>query len=99
MHRLLWFSLMFLSLTVLAQGEKDFSEDTTQILLLEDINIQLEATEAINDMYNFHFDKAEMQFRWIKQKYPIHPLSYFLLALSTWWKINVNIENTQYDEK
>ena len=43
---------MFLSLTVLAQGEKDFSEDTTQILLLEDINIQLEATEAINDMYN-----------------------------------------------
>ena len=74
-------------------------DDTTQILLLEDINIQLEATQAINDMYNFQFERAEMQFRWIKQKYPHHPLSYFLLALSEWWKINVNIENTQYDEK
>jgi hypothetical protein len=79
--------------------DMDTPDDSTQILLLEDINIQLEATQAINDMYNFQFERAEMQFRWIKQKYPHHPLSYFLLALSEWWKINVNIENTQYDEK
>ena len=45
-------------------------EDSTQVLLLENIDIQLEATQAINDMYNFHFEKAERQFRWIKQKYP-----------------------------
>ena len=77
----------------------DPQEDTTQVLLLENINIQLEATQAINDMYNFHFDKAERQFRWIKQKYPHHPLSYFLMALSEWWKINVNIENKQYDDR
>lgn len=99
MYRLLWLSFMTISLTCWAQDGKNTPEDTTQVLLLEDINIQLEATQAINDMYNFKFDRAEMQFRWIKQKYPTHPLSYFLLALSEWWKINVNIENTQYDEK
>jgi tetratricopeptide (TPR) repeat protein len=86
-------------LPVFAQTDKNKEAETTQVLLLEDINIQLEATQAINDMYNFQFDRAEMQFRWIKQKYPNHPLAYFLLALSEWWKISVNIENTQYDEK
>ena len=99
MHRLLWFSIIVLAMPVIAQADENPEEDTTQILLLEDINIQLEATQAINDMYNFQFERAEMQFRWIKQKYPNHPLSYFLLALSEWWKISVNVENTQYDEK
>ncbi len=84
---------------LIAEADKNPDEDTTQVLLLEDINIQLEATQAINDMYNFQFAQAEKQYRWIKQKYPNHPLSYFLLALSEWWKIAVNVENTQYDVK
>ena len=99
MSRLLWISLMLLFLPLIAEADKNPDEDTTQVLLLEDINIQLEATQAINDMYNFQFAQAEKQYRWIKQKYPNHPLSYFLLALSEWWKIAVNVENTQYDEK
>jgi tetratricopeptide (TPR) repeat protein len=98
-HRLLLFSFVLLSFPVLAQTDNSPEEDTTQILLLEDISIQIEATQAINDMYNFQFEKAEMQFRWIKQKYPHHPLAFFLLALSEWWKISVNIDNTQYDEE
>jgi len=99
MNRLLWISLMLLFLPLIAEADKNPDEDTTQVLLLEDINIQLEATQAINDMYNFQFAQAEKQYRWIKQKYPNHPLSYFLLALSEWWKIAVNVENTQYDVK
>jgi len=90
---------MFLIMPLIAEADKNPGEDTTQVLLLEDINIQLEATQAINDMYNFQFERAERQYRWIRQKYPNHPLSYFLLALSEWWKIAVNVENTQYDEK
>jgi tetratricopeptide (TPR) repeat protein len=50
-------------------------------------------------MYNFKFAKAEQQFRWIKQKYEWHPLPYFLLGLSQWWKIVPNIDNKEYDEK
>ncbi len=70
--------------------------DSTGSLLLNR-KIQIEANEALNDMYNFKFERAEMQFRWIKQKYGWHPLPYFLLGLSQWWKILPNIDNTEYD--
>ncbi len=85
------------SLTVFAQDNN--SQDTSQILLLEDKDIQIASTDAINDMYNFKFDKAERQFRWIKQRYPDHPIAYFLLGLSTWWKININYDDKQYDDR
>ena len=68
-------------------------------MLLSDMQVQIEATEAVNDMYNFKFVKAEQQFRWLKQKYAWHPLPYFLLGLSEWWKIMPNSGNKQYDEK
>jgi len=70
-----------------------------QKMLLTDIRVQLEANEAVNDLYNFKFAKAEQQFRWLKQKYAWHPLPYFLLGLSEWWKILPNTANKEYDEK
>lgn len=73
-------------------------KDTT-IILISDITIQLEATQALNDMYNFKFDKAEQQFRWFKQKYAWHPLPYFLLGLSEWWKIMPRLETRDHDDR
>jgi len=70
--------------------------DSTHMLLL-DKNVQIDATQAVNDLYNFKFDKAEQQFRWLKQKYGWHPLPYFLHGLSQWWKITPNVENTEFD--
>jgi hypothetical protein len=70
-----------------------------QQMLLSDMQVQIEATEAVNDMYNFKFEKAEQQFRWLKQKYAWHPLPYFLLGLSEWWKIMPNTHESQYDDK
>ena len=67
-------------------------------LLLDDMALQIETTQAVNDMYNFKFDRAEQQFGWIKQKYPTHPLPYFLMGLSQWWKIMPDINNEQFDE-
>lgn len=67
--------------------------------LLLDTDVQIDATQAVNDMYNFKFSQAEKQFRWIKQQYAWHPLPYFLLGLSEWWKIVPNIQNKQYDDK
>lgn len=67
-------------------------------MLLANARIQIESTEAINDLYNFKFSKAEQQFRWIKQKYEWHPLPYFLLGMSEWWKIAPAIDNTSYDK-
>ena len=67
-------------------------------VLLTDTEIQIECTEGINSMYNFDFKRADSQFRWLKGKYGWHPLPYFLLGLSQWWRIVPNIQNTQYDD-
>jgi len=68
-------------------------------MLLLDEKVQVEATDAVNDMYNFKFDKAEKQFQILKVKYPNHPLPYFLMGLSTWWKMYPNLEIRKKTEK
>lgn len=91
---------VFIILAILGATNKSFATtddpDSVGALLLN-LQIQIEANEALNDMYNYKFEKAEMQFRWIKQKYAWHPLPYFLLGLSQWWKILPNLDNTEYD--
>lgn len=86
--------ILFANTGVQAQEKRD-----TTLILINDIQVQIEATAALNDLYNFKFDKAEQQFRWFKQKYAWHPLPYFLLGLSEWWKIMPNTRNTSYDER
>ncbi|SMD36503.1 hypothetical protein SAMN04488029_2927 [Reichenbachiella faecimaris] len=66
-------------------------------VLLTDTEIQIECTAGINSMYNFEFKRADSQFRWLKGKYGWHPLPYFLLGLSQWWRIVPNIQDEQYD--
>ncbi len=74
-------------------------QSTNPPFLLEDMDMQVVSTQAVNNMYNFKFDQAESEFRWIKFKYPEHPLPYFLLGLSTWWKILPNEDNKEYDDR
>ncbi len=73
-------------------------EPDTTIILIEDMNVQIEATHGLNAMYNFQFDVAENQYRYLKQKFTWHPLPYFLLGLNEWWKIMPNLKNTSHDE-
>ncbi len=87
-------ALLLASTVVSAQEKKD-----TTLILINDVRIQIEATQALNDLYNFKFEKAEQQFRWFKQRYSWHPLPYFLLGLSEWWKIMPNTKNLDHDEK
>ncbi|UYZ57433.1 tol-pal system protein YbgF [Hymenobacter latericus] len=71
--------------------------DTKGWLLL-DKDIQLELDGAVRNLYNFKYDKAEKQFRSLRRRYPNHPMPYFLLGLSQWWKIMpTNIQTTLYD--
>lgn len=76
-----------------------YVDGIAQKILLENPKVQIESTQALNDMYNFKFDKAEQEFRWIKQEYPWHPLGYFMQALSEWWKILPELENDSLDDK
>ncbi|MBC6988310.1 MULTISPECIES: tol-pal system protein YbgF [Hymenobacter] len=72
--------------------------DTKGWLLL-DKDIQLELEGAVQNLYNFKYDKAEKQFRSLRRRYPQHPMPYFLLGLSTWWKIvPTNVQTKQYDK-
>lgn len=69
-----------------------------QVVLLNDINIQIDASSALDDMYNFKFEAAEVKYNQIRENYPWHPLPYFLLGLSEWWKIMPNPNNESFDE-
>lgn len=68
-------------------------------MLITDHEIQFEVTEEINQMYNFKFEKADSQFQILKKKYPKHPLPYFLLGYSQFWRIMPNERVTIYDDK
>lgn len=73
-------------------------DNVKQVVLLNDINIQIDASSALDDMYNFKFDDAALKYNAIKENYPWHPLPYFLLGLSEWWKIMPNLNNKSYDK-
>ena len=95
-----WLAAVLLSLTIthLSAAQTAARKDTT-IILISDLNVQLECTQALNDLYNFKFDKAEFQFRYLKARYRWHPLPYFLMGLIEWWKIMPNTKDTSHDEK
>ena len=85
--------LLFFSQLLVAQaqiGKRD--------VLLSNMTVQMECTEAVDALYNFDFETAEKQFLWLKQKHPKHPLPYFLMGLSNWWRIMPNDVVTTYDD-
>lgn len=92
---LFWGILFIVGNQVKAQG--GVKNDTT-IILLSDLKIQLECTQALNDLYNFKFPRAEQQFRYLKDRYPWHPLPYFLMGLIEWWKIMPNTKIKTHDD-
>lgn len=73
-------------------------KDSIQILLT-DVTVQLECTQALNDLYNFKFPEAEAKFNSLKTGYGWHPLPYFLMGLIEWWKIMPNTNDTSHDDK
>jgi len=91
--------LLFLQLVVVfsVKSQESVKKDTT-IILLNDLGVQLECTQALNDLYNFKFTEAEKQFQYLRKKYIWHPLPYFLMGLIEWWKIMPNTKDKSHDE-
>ncbi len=73
--------------------------DSKYEMLLANPGVQIEATEAINKLYNFKFAEADAEFRWLRYRYPSHPMPYFLMGLAEWWKMVPNTDDTRYDER
>jgi hypothetical protein len=79
-----------------ASSQNPAKKDTI-IILLSDTEVQLQCTQALNDLYNFKFPQAEEKFRSLKTGYGWHPLPYFLMGLIEWWKIMPNTKDQSYD--
>ncbi len=73
--------------------------DKNYDMLLKNPGVQIEATEAINLLYNFKFGEAESEFRWLQYRYPKHPMPHFLMGLAEWWKIVPNTDNQTHDNR
>lgn len=84
------FIICFASLSCFSQQDKE--------MLLSNNAIQLEATDAINNMYNFKFDQAEAYFSYLKSQYPEHPMPYFLMGLSNFWKMMPYADTKQFED-
>ena len=90
------------SFTAQAQWWKKTEEaekERSKGMLLFTSEFQVEATYAINQMYNYKFPEAEREFSYLKIKYPTHPLPDLLLGLVQWWKIVPNTKNEVFDDR
>lgn len=72
--------------------------DSANKSILTNPHVQFEATEAIDDMYNFNFSRAHNGFNALKKQYGWHPLPYFLQGLNYFWQIIPNTNDKSYDE-
>lgn len=98
MRRLYVVLLFVLALPVAnVMGQIVTRKDTT-VILLSDLHVQLECTQALNDLYNFKFAQAEYEFRYLRSRYYWHPLPYFLMGLIEWWKIMPNTRDKSHDD-
>jgi hypothetical protein len=87
-----FFALAFFCNSLQAQSKKE-----ELVSLLTDMEVQIDMTDAVNNMYNFKFAQAESAFLQLRDRHPHHPLPYFLMGLSSYWKMQPNDEDTRYD--
>ena len=52
---------------------------------------------GIQEVYNLEFEKAERDFTMLVSLRPQHPAGHFFRAMITWWRIVIDMDNTQYD--
>jgi tetratricopeptide (TPR) repeat protein len=55
--------------------------------------------QGIDHVYNLEFEKADEQFSRLLALHPRHPAGHFFHAMVTWWRILIDIDNTQYDDQ
>lgn len=98
MQKIVFMVLVQICLGMSLPGYAKAPADSTK-LLLSDLRVQIDATAAINAMYNFDFEESARLYRELRFRYPDHPLSFFLSGLNTWWRIMPNEENESFDKQ
>ncbi len=54
--------------------------------------------KGIHEVYNLEFEKAEAEFKQLVAMRPHDPAGHFFLGMVTWWRIVIDLDNTQYDD-
>jgi len=90
--------IFWLTISALPAQTPIESDSTFSYSLLTNPYVQIEATQAINDMYNFRFERSMRHFNYIKKQYGWHPLPYFMMGLNYWWRIVPDFQNEEFDE-
>ncbi len=67
--------------------------------LLEDSLFVQWASEGLTYVYNLQFGAADTLFQHLLADYPGHPAGAFLQALTTWWHILLDLEDTSWDRR
>ncbi|MBK6265492.1 tetratricopeptide repeat protein [Marivirga sp. S37H4] len=96
MRKLFFTFLLIISLPLLAKAQYVMEQDSS--ILINNMYIQMEVTASVNALYNAEHEKAEKNFRWLRYRFPHHPLPYFLFGLNEWWKIMPEPHNTSRDD-
>ncbi len=66
---------------------------------IEDPDINVLVNEGIRATYNLRFEAADAAFAKVVKAHPEHPTGHFLLAMVEWWRILIDIENEDRDDK
>ena len=97
--KFLFCSLLVVLLATKVKGQQWMVPvDSANQSILTNPHVQFESSEAIEDMYDFNFERAKRGFITLKKQYGWHPLPYFLSGLNYWWQIVPNIYNEDYDD-
>ncbi len=89
--------LILLSIGHQSAGQHAPKIDSVHMILLNPY-VQIEATNAVNELYNFKFDESMRHLKYLKFEYGWHPLPYFLMGLNYWWRIQPNLNDQKYDD-
>ena len=65
---------------------------------LDEARYEVAAQRGIERVYNLEFEEAEREFHSLIAMAPQRPAGHFMLAMVTWWKILIDINNDRYDE-
>jgi tetratricopeptide (TPR) repeat protein len=57
------------------------------------------AQRGIAHIYNLEYENAEAEFRRLVAMDASHPAGHFFLAMTDWWRIMIDLEDTRYDRR
>ncbi|MEZ4696173.1 MAG: hypothetical protein R2832_07150 [Rhodothermales bacterium] len=67
--------------------------------VLDDPFVREIAQTGLDNLYDLKFDAATAAFERIDRRLPEHPIGPFLLSLTTWWEILLDLNDTSRDEQ